>query len=58
MFEHRLCAMSDDMAQILWDNGFVPFGDQHGIQGREQIGRGVDQGSVEVENDGRGCGHR
>ena len=52
MLEHGPRPVADQMAQIRRDDGLMALGRQHRVQRGEQVRRGVDQRSVEVENDG------
>ena len=51
MLEHGPNAMADKVPQVGWADGLQPFSGQNRIQRSHQIGRGVHQRAIEIEND-------
>ena len=54
--DHRAGAAADHVARRLIGHRRQAFAREHDVEGVDQIGRGIDQRAVEVENDGR-SGH-
>ena len=54
--DHHPRAAADQIARGLIGHRRQSFPREHHVEGVDEIGRGIDQGAVEVENDGWG-GH-
>ena len=54
--DHRAGAAADQIARGVVVDRRQSLAREHHVEGVDEIGRGIDQGAVEVENDGPG-GH-